>query len=241
MKFLRLAFTLLTIFPMGKQSPPEPGDTGRAAFWFPWVGAVIGFITAAGWEFFHLILPIIPAAVLTLIFWVVMTGALHLDGLADCCDGMFSSARPERRLEIMSDSRLGTFAAVGLILFLILKLAALNTLTSTNLFFVLIFSSTLSRWFVLLAGRQPIARPEGMAADFAAGLTNTSILAGAVLPVALIFWGGWPAALAAIIASLAVTGIFAFARSRIGGVTGDVFGLIIEVTELMVLLTYAAL
>ncbi len=80
-----------------------------------------------------------------------------------------------------------------------------------------------------------------MAADFAAGLTNTSILAGAVLPVALIFWGGWQAALAVIIASLAVVGIFSFARSRIGGVTGDVFGLIIEVTELMVLLTYAAL
>jgi adenosylcobinamide-GDP ribazoletransferase len=80
-----------------------------------------------------------------------------------------------------------------------------------------------------------------MAADLAAGLQNRSIAAAAIIPVALMLAGGWQAALSAALASLAAIGVFAFARNRIGGVTGDVFGLTIEISEIVILLTYAAL
>ena len=79
-----------------------------------------------------------------------------------------------------------------------------------------------------------------MAADFASGLTTRTILISAVLPLGLAILGGWRGLAAAGLAVLAALIIFRFARSRIGGVTGDVFGLTIEITELVVLLTYAA-
>jgi adenosylcobinamide-GDP ribazoletransferase len=241
MKYLRLAFSLLTILPIGSLSEaPKPGDSGKAAIWFPWVGLVIGSVTAGGWWLFHQIFPPLVTSILTLALWVILTGGLHLDGLADCCDGLLSTASPLRRLEIMADSRLGSFAVIGLILVLLLKLALINSLPASSLPFVFIFACVYSRWLVLLAGRQPAAQPDGMAVDFSSGLTNASILWGSVLPVVLLVFGGWQAALAAATASLTAVGIITFARSRINGVTGDVFGLTIEVAELMVLLTYAA-
>jgi adenosylcobinamide-GDP ribazoletransferase len=241
MKYFRLALSLLTILPAGSLAELEPGDSGRAAIWYPLVGVIIGFITAVGWGVSRLFFPLLPTSILTLVLWVILTGALHLDGLADCCDGLLSAASPERRLKIMADPHIGTFGVVGLILILLLKLGALYSLDPTKTFFILIFASTISRWFVLLAGKQPLARPEGMAADFSAGLSDRSNLMAALIPVALIFFGGWEAAIAAAVASLAAVGIISFARARIGGVTGDVFGLIIEISEVMVLLTYAAL
>ena len=241
MKFLQLAFSLLTILPVGSQQRSEPGDTGRAAIWFPWVGVVVGFITVVGWGVFKLLLPLIPATVLTLALWVLQTGALHLDGLADCCDGLLSAAKPERRLKIMTDPHTGTFGITGLILVLMLKCSALYTITPTSMFHVMLLAPTFSRWLVLLAGTQPLARTDGMAADFAAGLSGRSILIAAIIPLAFIFWGGWNSLLAVSVAGLAAFGIIVFARNRIGGITGDVFGLIIEISELAILLTYAAL
>jgi adenosylcobinamide-GDP ribazoletransferase len=241
MKYLQLAFSLLTVLPAGETARPEPGDTGRAAFWFPMVGVVIGFFTVVGWGVFKLVVPIIPANILTLILWVVLTGGLHLDGLADCCDGLLSAAAPERRLKIMADPHIGTFGVVGLILALGLKFAALYSLPPLKTFFIIIFAACFSRWLVLIGSKQPLARKDGMAADLAAGLENRSIAAAAIIPAALMLAGGWQAALAAALASLATVGVFAFARNRIGGVTGDVFGLTIEISEIVILLTYAAL
>lgn len=240
MKYLQLAFSLLTILPAGSLRKTEPGDTGRAAFWFPLVGVTVGFITVVGWGIFKLIFPLIPTTVLTLALWVILTGGLHLDGLADCCDGLLSAARPERRLKIMSDPHIGTFGIVGLVFVLLLKLSALYAIDPTRMFQVVLLALTLSRWYVLLAAKQPLARTEGMAADFAAGLSRKSIFAAAVIPLALIVWGGWDSLLAGTLASLAASGIIIFSRSRIGGVTGDVFGSIIEISELTILMTYAA-
>ncbi|NMB53093.1 MAG: adenosylcobinamide-GDP ribazoletransferase [Leptolinea sp.] len=240
MKYLRLAFSLLTIFPVGSISgSPQAGDSGRAAVWYPLVGLVIGCVVSAGWWVFHLVFPDWLAAALSLAVWVLITGGLHLDGLADCCDGLPAAASPERRLEIMADPHIGTFGVVGLILVILLKLFALAALPESTRLFALVFAPTCSRWLVLLAGRQPLARTGGMAADFAAGLTNRAILLAALIPLALLLAGSLPAALSAVLAALAAVGIFAFARSRIGGVTGDVFGLTIELTELVLLLTYA--
>jgi adenosylcobinamide-GDP ribazoletransferase len=241
MKYLQLAFSLMTVLPVGDTAKPEPGDTGRAAFWFPLAGVVIGFITVVGWGVFKLIVPLIPADVLTLILWVVLTGGLHLDGLADCCDGLLNAASPEKRLKIMADPHIGTFGTVGLILALALKLSALYSLPPQSAFFVFIFAACFSRWLILPMAKLPLARDEGMAADMAAGLGNRSIAAACIIPAVLMVYGGWKAAIAAVIAMIAAAGIYALARKRIGGVTGDVLGLTIEISEIVILLTYAAL
>lgn len=241
MNNLKLALSLLTVLPVGATARPEPGDTGRAAFWFPLIGVLIGFITVVGWGVFKLIVPLIPADMLTLLLWVVLTGGLHLDGLADCCDGLLNAASPEKRLKIMADPHIGTFGVAGLILALGLKFTALYSLPPLSTFFILIFAACFSRWLVLIGARFPLARQDGMAADMAAGLQDRSIAMAAIIPVVLICAGGWHAALAAAVASLGALGLFFYARNRIGGVTGDVLGLTVEISEILILLTYAAL
>ncbi len=241
MKYLKHALFLLTIIPAGDMAKPEPGDTGRAAFWFPLIGVLIGFTTVVGWGVFKLLVPLIPADVLTVVLWVVLTGALHLDGLADCCDGLLCAATPEKRLKIMADPHIGTFGVVGLILALILKFSALYSLPPTSTFFILIFAACFSRWLILIGAKLPLARKDGMAADMSAGLENRSIIVAAIIPLVLIFAGGWQAAVSAVLATIATAGIYMLARKRIGGVTGDVLGLTIEVSEIVILLTYAAL
>lgn len=241
MKYLKQALSLLTILPAGDMAIPESGDTGRAALWFPFIGVLIGFITAVGWGIFKLLVPIFPADVLTLFLWVMLTGALHLDGLADCCDGLLCAAPREKRLKIMADPHIGTFGVAGLIMALGLKFSALYSLPPQSTFFILIFAACLSRWTILLMAKQPLARNEGMAADMAAGLEKRYIIAAGIIPMVLMAAGGWKAVICTVLALITAIGIYTLARKRIGGVTGDVLGLTIEVSEIVILLTYAAL
>jgi len=237
MRNLRTAFGLLTTLPVGISEPWQPGDSGRAAFWYPVVGLAVGGLVWLAWLGLNLIFPALVAAVLTLAVWVGLTGGLHLDGLADCCDGLTGSASRERRLEIMKDPHLGAFGVIGLFFVLTLKATALSLLVpSSGLSIVL--AATLGRWLLLPAGLLPQARPGGMGADFADGLTPGAIFITAILPTGLAFllgMQGWMAVLAALFAAAAVLGL---AYRRIGGVTGDVFGMLVEVTETAVLLVF---
>jgi adenosylcobinamide-GDP ribazoletransferase len=238
MKHLRLALGFLTILPVRLQESPQPGDMGRAAAWFPWVGLLIGCIVwAAKWGLDQ-VFPALVSAGLCVALWAVLTGGLHLDGLADCCDGLLNASSPARRLEIMKDPRLGSFGGAGLVLQLLLKTLALASLSAVPAVCGVLLAPTLARWLILLAGRQPSARPGGMGADFALGLRTRSFFLAALLPIVLILLGGWRALLAAILAHLAAWGIFRLAQNRLGGLTGDVFGLTVEVAELVVLLAF---
>ena len=109
-------------------------------------------------------------------------------------------------------------------------------------FFILhpfLFSPSLSRFLILLVARQPSARPGGLGADFALGLTPKVFILAALIPLVLILLGGWRALIAAALAHLVAFVIIRFARPRLGGITGDVLGLTVELTELTVLLTFA--
>ena len=237
MRNLRTAFGLLTTLPVGLPGDWKPGDSGRAAFWYPVVGLAVGGLVWLAWFGLNLIFPALVASVLALAVWVGLTGGLHLDGLADCCDGLLGSASRERRLEIMKDPHLGAFGVIGLFFALMLKAAALGLMPpSSGLSIVL--AATLGRWLLLPVSRLPQARPGGMGADFAAGLQTGSIFFAAILPIGLAFllgMQGWMAVLAALIAAAAVLGL---AWKRIGGVTGDVLGALVEVTETAVLLVF---
>ena len=238
---LRLALSFLTVLPVG---PPEaqPGDLGRAAAWFPAVGLLLGAaLAAAQWGLGQLFSPLLSAALLVAL-WAGLTGGLHLDGVADCGDGLLAAVSPERRLEIMRDPRLGSFGGLSLILFLLLKvLAVAALLPSLRLtFYPLLLAPVLARWLMLLVACQPSARPGGLGAAFAAGLKPGLIFMAALLPIGLIAIGGWRAAVAVGLALLVTLGLIRLAQARLGGVTGDVLGLTIELSELVVLLTFAA-
>src|SRR5258706_5358718 len=184
MRSLRVAFGLLTTLPFKLPDNWSAGDSGRASVWYPLVGLVIGALIWLAWKATVLFFPPIVAGAITLIIWVLLTGGLHLDGLADCCDGLFVSVSVERRLEIMKDPRMGAFGVIGLILVLLLKAAALTSLTSSASFGILLAAS-LARWCILPAALLPVARPSGMGADFAAGFRRSFIFWGALIPLAI--------------------------------------------------------
>ncbi|MCS6911473.1 MAG: adenosylcobinamide-GDP ribazoletransferase, partial [Anaerolineales bacterium] len=188
-------------------------------------------------------LPPLLVAALTVALWTLLTGGLHLDGLADCCDGLLAATTPERRLDILRDPHLGAFGAIGLTLFLLAKVAAVSALPSSSFLLAFVSAATFARWLIVLAARPPLARPDGLAAQFVAGLTHETVLLAALLPAALLLvglFGSWQMLLAAALAHPVAFGLVALARARLGGVTGDVFGLIAEVTELLCLLTFTA-
>lgn len=246
MKSLWLAVGFLTAVP-ARSATPGPGDLGRAAVWFPPIGLLVGAILAAAHYLLGQVFSPVLAAALVVALWATLTGGLHLDGLADCCDGLLAAAAPDRRLEIMRDPRLGAFGGVGLTLFLILKILAVASLpyASRVTVYALLFSPALARWLVLLVATQPSARPGGMGADFALGLTRSVFVLAALIPLALIvvgllFTGAWQTVIATALAHLVAIAAIRLARARLGGVTGDVFGLTVELAELTVLLTFAA-
>jgi adenosylcobinamide-GDP ribazoletransferase len=237
MRSLRIAFGLMTTLPIKLPNDWSAGDSGRAAVWYPFVGLVVGALTWLVWTGSMLVFPPLVAGIITLIVWVALTGGLHLDGLADCCDGLFASASVERRLEIMKDPRMGAFGVIGLVLVLLLKAATLGSLDSDSSLGILLAAS-LGRWCILPAGLLPLARPSGMGADFIAGFRRSFIFWGALIPLVIAVLLGTRGVLSAFTGLGAMGLVLWLAKSRIGGVTGDVFGMIVEAIEMIVLLVF---
>ena len=224
----------MTTLPIRLPADWSAGDSGRASVWYPLVGLVIGAITWLAWDGANRVFPPWVASILTLIVWVLLTGGLHLDGLADCCDGLLASTSVERRLEVMKDPHLGAFGVIGLILVLMLKAAALTSAPNPGI----LLAASLARWCILPAALIPLARPSGMGADFAAGFRHSFMVWGAIIPLAIAILLGFRGALAALAGLSAATLILSLARSRIGGVTGDVFGMVVEIVETVVLIVF---
>jgi adenosylcobinamide-GDP ribazoletransferase len=230
-----LAMTFLTTLPAPTFVVPS-GGLGLAGRWFPLVGLVIALLLCVVQSIAARFFPPTLVGALVVLAWVVLTGGLHLDGLADCCDGLLATTSRERRLEILRDPRLGTFGALGLILTLLLKTLAAGMAIP----FALLLAPVWGRWLLLFATRQPQARAEGMGASFAAGVTPEVIVVAAALPVLLLFLGDGRGLAGAALALAAMVALVRLAKVRLGGVTGDVYGLVVEVSEVVMLLAFAA-
>ncbi len=241
MKYLRLAIAFLTVFPVKIPERVEPEDNGRSAGWFPLIGGGMGGLVAAAAAGFRLVLPLPLAAVLSTAVWIALSGGLHLDGLTDSCDGLLNAASPERRLEIMKDPRMGTFGGIGLILTILVKCALIYCLPGTSLWFALPLAMAAGRWMLLPAGRQPAARPGGMGDAFSRGLNRQAWLPALLTVAALTVPGGWRGLTGVLLAHLTAWFLFRAARKRLGGITGDIFGLCVECTEMLVLTAFCVL
>ena len=241
MNDLATALAFLTTLP-APAAPYDPARFARAGRWYPLVGLVIGGLLLAVHWLAGLLFPPLLTAALVVTAWVGITGGLHLDGLADCCDGLFAPVEPDRRLAIMRDPRAGAFAVMGVVLLLILKVTAVAALATP--ISALLVAPIWARWTLLLAARQPSAREGGMGAGFARGITPRVLgvaLAIALAPsLLLLLLGDWRIPVAILAAHGAALAAILLARARLGGMTGDVFGLVVEVSELAVLLVYAA-
>ncbi len=236
--FLTLSFlTTLPIVPSRYQYEVRHWRT--AVFWFPIIGGLIGgLVWLVGWAS-GLIFGAWLSAVLAVSAWAVATGGLHLDGLADCFDGLLVMAERERRLEIMRDPRLGAFGAIGLILFLLVKISAVQAVLANERGLALVAAAVTGRAMISWVARQPAARSDGLGLVFSVQIRPFFLIIATLPPIGLLILMGWRGGLALALTLIVVAGIIAFARRRIGGVTGDVFGLTVELVELAVLIAFS--
>lgn len=244
MKLLRplwVALQLLTRLPTPDPGAPEPPTLARSVLCYPLVGALIGAgVAVTGWALApHL--AALPLAAVLLTEWVLLTGALHLDGLADSADGWLGGfGNRERTLEIMRDPRSGSAAVVIVGLVLLLKFAALSELVGSGHWLELLTIPLLARTLLpLLFLTTPAARTDGMVAGLLAALPRRTAWAG-VLAVGLGTLLLWPQALKLIGAGLVCGWLLRrMMLQRIGGLTGDTAGALVEISEAAMLLVLA--
>jgi adenosylcobinamide-GDP ribazoletransferase len=187
------------------------------------------------------VMPTPAVAGLLVVALVVATGGLHLDGLADTCDGLFGGYTPEERLAIMRDSRLGSYGLLAVTSLLLLKWAAFLSLASPVRRGALLLAPALGRWAMVEAVASfPYARPEGLGKAMRQVAWPYPALAGIIaLAASLVFFAGWGLALFALASVLAWL-VGWYVRGKVGGLTGDVYGAIAEVVEVAVLLFAAS-
>ena len=241
---LRSAIGFLTLLPVG---PRDAAGLASARGWFPVVGLFLGAVLGAidllmhwGYPLFTQDVRSFPpllAAVILVVALIALTRALHLDGFMDCCDGLLGSFDRVRRLEIMRDPSVGAFAVTGVVSLLLVKVAALVSLPLSGRVWVLLVFPCLSRWtMVLVMESFPYVRPQGLGTAFLqrAGRWQLAFGLALALLATLALAGPFGMALMAVASAVGWV-IGAWACKLLGGVTGDVYGAVNEVTEASVL------
>ena len=239
------AVSFLTIIPLPYRREVSPEEVGQSIVYFPVVGLIIGLILAGLNWLLGLFLP--PAVVngLLIVSLVVISGALHLDGFVDTCDGLAGHKRVEDRWQVMHDSRAGAFGIVGVVLLLLVKYVSLNSVPETLLMVTLILMPAVSRWAMVYAVfAYPYARPAGLGKAFKQGaswqkftIATVITLAAAIglarlanityfylvgLSIMLVIW-------------VIIVAVATYLKRKFSGLTGDTYGAINEVAEVGVL------
>ena len=236
---LRLALGCLTIVPVGPREAVRDRAFGASWVWFPLVGCGIGAILLAVYTVLWRWATPMVAAIGVLVTWVAVTGALHLDGLADVCDGWYGGRTPQERLRIMKDPHIGAMAAIGISLHLLVKFVALAHLPSAHAAVLLLLAPALGRYAMALLGSTlPYARAEGgVGAAFVRQAGRRSLIGATLMMLGLSLVIGSIIGVALLGLTLAVGLILrAVFRRTLGGITGDALGAAGELTEVALLI-----
>ena len=241
---LRLALyavQFLTRVPVPVWVGHTPEMLSRSVRYYPLVGALIGLVgglvfAAASW-----LLDPLAAAVLAITATVLLTGAFHEDGLADTWDGVGGGLTRERALEIMRDSRIGTYGGVALLLSVLLRVAALAMLAPVAGLLAMIAAHTLARLMIVLVIRfERYARAEGLGKPDAAGVDDRDCMIAMLTTLAICAVAGWASLLALLLAAAAAWLMLRVLVRKVGGYTGDGLGAIEQSAEAGALLAFAA-
>ena len=241
---LLLAISFLTIIPVIDRWRASEDAVAASFAWFPVVGCLIGVALAAeDWLLSYAFAQVIRS-VLIIISLTVVTGAVHLDGLADTADALGAGRDRERALNILRDSRVGTFGASAIFFDLTLKILALSTLAGDRRYAALLFAPMLARWaMVTVASGLPYLRAQGSGSTLLDGKKFGNIAGIISVFTLVIFWtlGAMrPIAFATAVAIAIVIAMRSFYRRWLGGVTGDLIGACGELVEIAVLVAMAS-
>jgi cobalamin 5'-phosphate synthase/cobalamin synthase len=249
-----LAVTFLTGIPLKVEGEVSPGDLWGSMGWYPLVGLAMGLAAWGVYAGLVWFLPGLVAAALVVILLALLTRGLHLDGLMDTADGVLSGAPRERALEIMKDHNVGAMGVTAAVLLLLLKVAALGALSRADAAAPLLAGWCAARALPALdVYWWPYARPAGTGEAFTRDhtpgplqLAGGLLLAGVVVAGLAGLWAGaagsWSAGLVVAAAAMGVAlGVQTVVARRLGGLTGDVYGMGIELAEAAALVTGCAI
>lgn len=233
------ALQFLTRIPIRLRSAP---DLTRSVPWFPVVGACVGAIVGGVAVGLAELVPMTVAATVAVLAGVLLTGGFHEDGLADTCDAM-GGWTPERRREILKDSRHGSYGVAAMCGTIVLRVVALASLGPTAAFAGSVAAHTLARGAAVLVMKSAAPAPtDGLGADYARLLSGLRTAAGlvAALAISTVAVGVWvaPLTIGVVVGASIVASI---ARRAFGGVSGDVLGAVEQVGECVVLVIVSGL
>ncbi len=223
--------------------PTTENQLGQALGWLPLVGLLIGSVLGLvdlglGW------LGVSPllASTLVVVLLLVISGALHADGLMDTCDAVFGHATPERRLEIMRDPRAGAFGVVGLVSVVALKIASLASLPVPERVGLIVLAPCLGRWaIVLVTVLFPYGRQSGLGTPLKAAASPRILALASIVPIAACVSVGPWGIVAGVLAVVTALALAHWLMTLLPGLTGDCYGATCEVVETVVWLSGAIL
>ncbi len=274
-----IALQFLTRLKIVNQTEWSVDDFGKSVVAFPYVGLIIGLILALLYGILSPFIPFVPLMLIIVVAEFLITGGLHADGLMDTSDGLFSGRERERKLEIMKDSRIGSFGVVAFVFVTLLKWQLLTAIPTAEFIpMALIMMPLMSRWSLVLSIQSyPYARKEGMGAAFAnlapKHVITYNTLSTFFMPIVILIIGvilytilygayaifsiadvGYVVGLGVLV--YATLGIFQinivsmiityiinrllnrYIVKQLGGTTGDTYGFVVEVTEVILLFVY---
>ncbi len=245
MRFIAALKSLpITPSPCWREASSE--ELGRSLVYFPLVGVIIGLILGGLNLLLGLFLPLAVVNGLLIVSSVVISGALHLDGFVDTCDGIAGHKSVKDRWLVMRDSRAGAFGIIGVLLLLLIKYASLNSVPGNLMTVTLMIMPVVSRWAMVYAVfAYPYARPVGLGRAFKQGVSWQRFVLATIITLAVVIglarltdtiyfyliglvlmFGTW-----VIVAVLAT-----YLKRKFSGLTGDTYGAINEVAEVCVLI-----
>jgi adenosylcobinamide-GDP ribazoletransferase len=232
------ALRFLTIIPLPWRREVSPEAVGRSIVYFPVVGVIIGLILVGLNWLLGLALPPALVSVLLVVALAAISGALHLDGFIDTCDGMAGGKTVEERWRVMQDSRAGSFGIIGVCLLLLVKYVSLNAVPDSWLIPTLVLMPVVSRWAMVYAiFAYPYAKPSGLGTVFKQGVSwQRFTIATAITLAVVVVLAQLTGFIIMLIIWVIVVAMVACLKGKFGGLTGDTYGAINEVAEVCLLI-----
>lgn len=244
MKRLGLAIQTMTRLPLKKQFEVTCQDYADSVAWFPLTAFLAGLVMLAVYQIFFLTGISWLASFMCVIAACLFTGGLHIDGFADVCDAFFAGKSKERTLEILKDSRIGTYGVLGIVFVIAVKTILISALSTQNILWTLLAAPVCGKIPMVLCARlSHYPRQDGMAKCIVENLkTNITVIAIAVCSAIVILLSGFYAGTVAIACGIAIGAVMHFvSEKKISGATGDVLGACNELGEIACLLIMAVM
>jgi adenosylcobinamide-GDP ribazoletransferase len=241
---LRIAISLCTRLSVGPSAPAGDGDVARASWAFPIAGLIVGLVGAiVYWFASRAYVPPLPASALAIATTILVTGAMHEDGLADTADGFGGGKTREQKLQIMRDSRIGTYGACALMVSLMLRWSALAEISDPRFVTIALIAAHVSARATLPAFMclVPPARTDGLSSDAGQSPPQSAVIAFVIGTICLFAClGASGAMLGLLMLALISLLLMALAKAQVGGQTGDVLGALEQAGEALILLIAAS-